>query len=125
MRRITRRALTAALGLVVMGSIVGTAAPHRAGAAAATRVIVLGPGAARAASRHGTAGQRLRIVGGVAATVRAGELDALAREPGVTRVVRDAPVRENGSAAPTLATLYPVDDDVQRDWDAGLDGRGV
>jgi serine protease AprX len=129
MHRPLARALAAALTIF---ALVGGALTARAGIrthahrTAAARVIVLGPGAERAAARHGTVRARLSIVGGVSATVRAGELDALSSERGVSRVVRDARVRQNASPIPTLpAALYPVDDDVLRSYEWGYDGHGV
>jgi serine protease AprX len=65
--------------------------------------------------------------------VRTSELGALAAEPGVTRIARDGRMAQTGKTpTPTglvnytnLTTLYPTDDDVQRSWDSGYDGRGV
>jgi serine protease AprX len=98
------------------------------GRGARENVLVVGTGAARAAARHGEIRARLPIVGGVSAVVSRDELGALAREPGVTRVVRDQRLVENAlavSRATTLATLYPTADDVQRSWDWGYTGAGV
>jgi serine protease AprX len=120
--------------LIVLSLVAVTFAalgPARAGRATPRsdrleRVIVLGPGAASAAARHGTLVSRMPIVGGVSATIPAHELGALASERGVTRVVPDGRMVRNGSAgAVTLATLYPLDDDVQRSWDWGYNGSGV
>jgi serine protease AprX len=73
--------------------------------------------------------RRLPIGGAVSANVPASELGALANEAGVTRVVPDARVVQTSTTGPvsyaSLATLYPTDDDVQRSWDVGYDGRGV
>ena len=86
-------------GLALIGvTLVGARAE---GAAArnqpSTRVMVVGPGAERAAARHGTVLARLPIVGGVSAAVRTQELAALGSERGVTRVVRDTPMRQDAT----------------------------
>src|ERR1044072_5986069 len=57
------------------------------------RVIVMGEGAASAALTEGKIRTRLRLVPGVAATVRARDLPRLAARPGVSLVAPDAPVR--------------------------------
>jgi serine protease AprX len=132
-------ALSAVFALALL--VVGGFAARGAQAGPSTRVLVVGPGAAAASARHGTILQRLPIIGGVSAKIRAGELQALAAEPGVTRVVRDARMVQNGKTpVPTstsvdtesglvnykyLTTLYPWDDNVSRNWDWGYDGRGV
>jgi serine protease AprX len=91
-------------------------------------VLVQGSGAAAAASAHGRVGKRLPFVNGVAATVRATELNRLAAEPGISFVAPDAPVQldTTGAVSPsTLATLYPGRDAVQKPWGAGVTGQGV
>ena len=116
-------AAAAVLAALVLG--LGSARAH---ASAQTRVLVVGPRAAAAAARHGVVLRRLPIVGAVSATIPTSQLDALAREAGVARVVTDAPVAQTSTGAvdySKLSTLYPTDDDVQRTWDNGYDGRGV
>jgi serine protease AprX len=98
------------------------------GANTELHVLVEGDGAAAAAAAHGRAHKQLPLVGGVAATVRAGELRRLAAEPGVSFVAPDAPVQLT-SAGPistaSLATLYPGRDSASNPWSAGATGEGV
>jgi serine protease AprX len=92
------------------------------------RVIVEGSGAAKAAAAHGTLRKTLPFVGGVAATVRAGEVNRLAAEDGVSLVAPDAPVTLTtaGAVSPSsLATVYPGRDAVAKPWAAGVTGQGV
>jgi serine protease AprX len=90
-----------------------------------TRVIVVGPGAERAAARHGTVLARLSIVGGVSASVRAGELGALAAERGVARIAPSVSMARMGSSVTNLSTIYPLVDDADKGWAKGYDGKGV
>lgn len=130
-------ALSTLAGVLALLVLAGLGA-GKAQAGLSSRVLVVGPGAASAAARHGSIVQRLPIIGGVSARIRADELQALALEPGVTRVVRDATMVQNGKPAPSatvdtenglnykyLTTLYPLDDYATRMWDWGYDGRGV
>jgi serine protease AprX len=134
-------AVLSAVAIVLAVLVTGVAVPGAQGGLS-SRVLVVGPGAATAAARHGVVLQRLSIIGGVSAQIRAGEVQALALEPGVTRIVRDATMVQNArgpSPAPSttvdtvnglvnykyLSTLYPWSDNVTRNWDSGFDGRGV
>jgi serine protease AprX len=92
------------------------------------RVIVEGDGAAPAAAAHGKVRKRLEFVGGIAATVRAGELQRLAASPGVALVAPDAPVTLAATSpvsTSSLATLFPARDAVSKPWNAGVTGQGV
>ena len=92
------------------------------------RVIVEGGGAAAAVAAHGHVHRQLGFDGGVAATVRAGELERLASQPGVSFVAPDAPVQltSTGSvSAASLATIYPGRDSAPNPWSAGATGQGV
>jgi serine protease AprX len=92
------------------------------------RVIVEGDGAGPAVSAHGVVRKALGFVGGVAATVRAGELERLATQPGVSLVAPDAPITLAATGAvstSSLATVYPGRDAVSKPWTAGVTGRGV
>jgi serine protease AprX len=113
------------LALALAGGAGGNRPAHAA--AGPVDVIVVGPGAAQAAAKHGTVRGRLAIVGGVSATVRSGELAALAAERGVTSVAPSRRMIRTGLAAstPALATNYPLADNAPRAWDWGFDGRGV
>ena len=91
-------------------------------------VLVEGNGAAAAAAAHGRVGKQLLFVHGVAATVRAGELNRLAAQPGVSFVAPDSPVQLTGAgnvSAAGLATLYPGRDSASNPWSAGATGVGV
>jgi serine protease AprX len=91
-------------------------------------VLVEGNGAAAAAAAHGRVGKQLPLMNGVAATVRAGELNRLASQPGVSFVAPDAPVQLDTAGAVStsaLATLYPGRDAVSKPWGAGVTGQGV
>jgi serine protease AprX len=91
-------------------------------------VIVEGDGAAAAAAAHGHVAKRLGFVGGVAATVRAGELQRLASAPGVSFVAPDAPVQLDATgsvSAASLATIYPGRDSASNPWSAGATGLGL
>ena len=92
------------------------------------RVIVLGRRADVAARAEGKLRKRLRLVPGVAATVRASDLAALAARPGVSLVARDAPVTltaTGGVSTSSLASIYPGRDAVAKPWGAGMTGQGV
>jgi serine protease AprX len=91
-------------------------------------VLVEGNGAVAAAAAHGHVRKQLSLVNGVAATVRAGELNRLAAQPGVSFVAPDAPVQltaTGGVSAAALATLYPGRDSASNPWSAGATGQGV
>jgi serine protease AprX len=92
------------------------------------RVIVAGPGAASAVGEHGRVDETLGLVGGVAASVPAGQLDRLAETPGVSFIAPDAPVTfaaAGSVSAASLATLYPGRDSASNPWSAGAIGQGV
>jgi serine protease AprX len=92
------------------------------------RVIVQGSEARAAAAAHGHVIKNVDLVGGVAATVRAGALQRLAHDPRVTFVAPDAPVALTTTGAVStgsLATIYPKRDAVSKPWNAGMTGRGV
>jgi serine protease AprX len=91
-------------------------------------VIVLGRRAGAAAMAEGKLRKHLGLVPGVAATVRASQLAALAARPGVSLVARDAPVTLTATGAvstASLATVYPGRDAVAKPWGAGVTGIGV
>jgi serine protease AprX len=126
--KLTFRRSLVAFALLAIAAFVSAGGTRPAHATAApVNVIVVGPGAAQAAARHGTVRAHLSIVGGVSATVRAGELGALASEHGVNRVAPSVRMIRTGLTAttPTLATNYPISDDAPRAWDWGYDGKGV
>ena len=92
------------------------------------RVVVAGGGAGHAVAAHGNLRKQLGLVGAVAATVRAGELNRLANEPGVSLVALDAPVQPvalGSVSAASLATIYPGRDSASNPWSAGAIGTGV
>jgi serine protease AprX len=104
-------------------ALVASSAPD-----ASLRVIVQGPGARAAAAAVGQPGKSLGLVDGVAATVRPGELQRLAAQPGVSFVAPDAPVQLDATgsvSATSLATLYPGRDSASNPWSAGATGQGV
>lgn len=113
--------LTAAIAVAMLGlTMTASAAPP----AAQSTVIVVGPGAAQAAAKHGTVLARLPVVGGVSASVRSNELTALASERGVTRVAPS--VRMVRTGKPTnLATIYPQVSNADGAWAKGYTGKGV
>jgi serine protease AprX len=115
----------ALLAIAIVGGAGGNRPAHAT--AAPINVIVVGPGAAQAAAKHGTVRAHLAIVGGVSATVRPGELAALASERGVNRVAPSVRMIRTGLSTATLpvATIYPIADDAIRAWEWGYDGRGV
>ena len=96
-------------------------------------VIVQGssPAAVRAAvaAHHGKVTQDLWIVNGVAADVPAGELAALAAEPGVTHVSEDGAVQVQDAITPSplhaASAVYPKAVGADRLWAQGVDGEGV
>jgi serine protease AprX len=90
-------------------------------------VIVQGPGARAAAAGHGRLTRDLGFVGGVAAQVRAGQLQRLAHAPNVSFVAPDAPVEltAGGISTSSLLTLYPGRDSASNPWSAGAIGSGV
>jgi serine protease AprX len=95
---------------------------------ARVRVIVRGEGAFSAAEAYGRVTKRLGAFGGVATTVRAGDLHRLAAQPGVSFVGPDSPVRFEaiGSvSAANLATMYPGRASASNPWNAGVTGQGV
>jgi serine protease AprX len=92
------------------------------------RVIVQGPGAVAAAAGTGNLKKRVPLVGGVAATVTVGDLQKLAKQPGVSLVSLDAPIQfaaTGGVSTANLATFYPGRASVSNPWNAGATGRGV
>jgi serine protease AprX len=92
------------------------------------RVIVMGSRARSAAAAEGKLRKRLGLVPGVAATVRASRLAALAARPGVSLIARDAPVSLTTTGAvstSSLSTIFPGRDAVAKPWGAGVTGRGV
>jgi serine protease AprX len=100
----------------------------RSGPDTELRVIVGGEGAASAAAAYGRVKKQFDFVGGVAATVRAGDLQRLAARPGVAFVAPDAPIEfaaEGAVSASNLATIYPGRDSASNPWNAGATGREV
>jgi serine protease AprX len=92
------------------------------------RVIVQGADARAAADEHGTAGKSLRLVGGIAATVEAGDLRSLAADERVDFIALDSPVAFTATetvSASSLATIYPGRDSASNPWSAGAIGTGV
>jgi serine protease AprX len=92
------------------------------------RVIVAGTDPRAAATAHGHVLKSLGLVGGVAATVRADNLQRLAHDPRVTFVAPDAPVKLDATgsvSAASLATIYPGRDSASNPWSAGATGQGV
>ena len=90
-------------------------------------VIVQGPGAATAAASIGRVDRRLGR-DGVAATIRASQLEGLASRPGISLVAPDAPIRfttAGSVSGANLATIYPGRDSAQNPWSAGVTGQGV
>ncbi len=92
-------------------------------------VIVAGDDATAALAQHGgkEKGASLDLVGAVAASVKAKDLDQLAGDDGVAFVAADVPMQpEGGSLDPfKLATLYPKLDGAPVSWALKLDGSGV
>lgn len=76
----------------------------------------------------GQARQPLSHIGGVAATIRADQLDTLARQPGVVRVALDPemrPVQAVDAAASGPASVFPQTVGAPEAWATGTFGRGV
>jgi serine protease AprX len=90
-------------------------------------VLVTGPGAGSAVTNHGgSRGRDLGLVSGVAATVKAGDVAALAADSDVSFVAPDPTVAPTGTIDPTkLATFYPKVDGAPAAWNRGLTGSGV
>lgn len=79
-------------------------------------------------AKGGATVRTLKLGRGLVAKVPASSLDALAREPGVTRIAYDAPVRS--TAQPdrddrALATVYPLAVEAADLWSAGNRGQGI
>ncbi|MGH9010929.1 MAG: S8 family peptidase, partial [Acidimicrobiia bacterium] len=127
------RNLIASVVLVLAGAWIAPATPSLASDAAADRaVIVQGTSAAAVraavAAHHGKVTQDLWIVNGVAADVPAGELAALAAEPGVTHVSEDGAVRvqdANPSPLHAASAVYSKAVGANRLWAEGVDGEDV
>jgi serine protease AprX len=101
-------------------------------AAADKAVIVQGvsEAAVRAAvaAHHGNVTRDLWIVNGVAADVPAGELAALAAEPGITHVSDDVAVEVQAAQPSPLhaaSAVYPKVVGADHLWAEGIDGEGV
>jgi serine protease AprX len=129
-----KRKLIASLLFVVLGAWIAPAVTNPSLAsdvATDTSVIVQGTSAAAVraavAAHHGKVTQDLWIVNGVAADVPAGELAALAAEPGVTQVSPNAPVNVQATPSPLHAAsaVYPKVVGADRLWSEGVDGEGV
>lgn len=130
-----KRELIASLLFVLLGAWIAPAVTHpslASDAVADTAVIVQGTSqaAVRAAvaAHHGKVTQDLWIVGGVAADVPAGELAALAAEPGITHVSEDGAVRvqdANPSPLHAASAVYPKAVNADRLWAEGIDGEGI
>jgi serine protease AprX len=76
----------------------------------------------------GQARQPLPHIGGVAATIRADQLDTLARQPGVVRVALDPemrPVDRLDFSASGPASVFPQTVGAPAAWATGSNGRGV
>ncbi len=92
------------------------------------RVIVQGADPRGAARTHGRPIKNIDLVGGVAAFVRAGDIQRLAHDPRTSFVALDSPVRltATGSVSTaSLATIYPGRDSASNPWSAGATGEGV
>jgi len=146
-RRVSRLALLAIFFVgLASGSLgglspAGYAAPNSpkiasplAGVAATSRpddelrVIIEGADARGAAAAHGRLLKTLALVGGAAASVRAGNLERLAHDPRVSFVALDSPIAPSATgsvSAGSLATVYPGRDSAANPWSAGATGRGV
>ncbi len=130
-----KRKLIASLLFVLLGAWIAPAVTNpslASDAAADTAVIVQGtsPAAVRAAvaAHHGKVTQDLWIVNGVAADVPAGELAALAAEPGITHVSEDVAVEvQEATPSPLHAAsaVYPKAVGADRLWTEGVDGEGI
>jgi serine protease AprX len=127
-----KRNLIASVVIVLAGAWIAPATPSLASEAADTAVIVQGTSAAavRAAvsAHHGKVTQDLWIVNGVAADIPAGELAALAAEPGVTHVSEDGAVQvQDATPSPlhSASAVYSKAVGADRLWTEGIDGEGV
>jgi len=130
-----KRKLIASVVFVLLGAWIAPAVTNpslASDAAADSAVIVQGTSAAAAraavAAHHGTVTQDLWIVGGVAADVPAGEVAALAAEPGVLHVTEDVAVHvQDATPSPLHAAsaVYPKAVGADRLWSEGIDGDGV
>jgi serine protease AprX len=106
-----------------LAALAAHAGPNRS-----LHVIVAGPGAAAALADYGHVGHQLPFSTGVAGRVRAGDLQLLARQPGISSVSIDSQVRFDATgsvSAASLSTLYPGRDSASNPWSAGMTGRGV
>jgi len=128
-----KRNLIAAVAVFLVGAWIAPAVASPAQASdAKAAVIVQGSSEAVAraavAAHHGTVTQDLWIVNGVAADVPAGEVAALAAEPGVLHVTDDAAVQvQDASPSPLHAAsaVYPKVVGADKLWTEGIDGDGV
>jgi serine protease AprX len=94
---------------------------------AALHVIVQGAGAVRAAASVGRIDKRLGR-DGVAATIRARQLERLATQPNISLIAPDARIEfsaAGGVSGANLATIYPGRDSASNPWNAGVTGAGV
>jgi serine protease AprX len=115
--------LTAAIAVATLALTLNASAGLQA--APQATVIVIGPGAAHAAAKHGTVLARLSVVGGVSASVRSEELAALAAERGVTRIAPSVRMVRTGNSPARLATVYPQVSNADGAWAKGYTGKGV
>jgi serine protease AprX len=130
-----KRNLIASVVFLLAGSWIAPAvtSPAQATDAAATSAVIVqgtSEAAARAAvaAHHGQVTQDLWIVNGVAADVPAGEVAALAAEPGVTHVSPDDAVHVQAAQPSPLhaaSAVYPKVVGADRLWSEGVDGAGV
>ena len=130
-----KQKLIASVLFVLLGAWIAPAVTNpslASDAVANSAVIVQGssPAAVRAAvaAHHGTVTQDLWIVNGVAADVPAGELAALAAEPGITHVSEDGDVQVHDvtpSPLHSASAVYPKAVGADRLWAEGVDGEGV
>jgi serine protease AprX len=129
-----KRKLIASVLFVLLGAWIAPAVtnPSLASEAADSSVIVQGTSAAAVraavAAHHGTVTQDLWIVGGVAADIPAGELAALAAEPGVTHVTEDGAVHvQDATPSPlhSASAVYSKAVGADRLWAEGVDGEGI
>ena len=120
-----KRKLIASVLFVLLGAWIAPAVTNpslASDAVADTSVIIQGtsPAAVWAAveAHHGKVTQDLWIVNGVAADIPAGELAALASEPGVTHVSPNAPVEVQATPSPLHAAsaVYPKVVGADRLW---------
>jgi serine protease AprX len=106
------------------------AAPAQA-APTATHIIQLQPGVTPAAGEQlvreagGKVAGRLPIINGLAVRLTGHEAEALARDPGVDHVSRNAGVTRTGYSGERLKTAYPASVAADRAWGVGLTGKSV